>query len=198
MHAGPLSRSWLCKIFNAIVNLEAIPPPGVIIPIYKGKGRDPLLPTSYRVITLTSVIAKTFEYSILDRMLPILRDRNLPQLTQTAYQHGVSCADATFSCQETISKYIRDGDSVYSCFYDLASAFDSGIPRPSQPSEEFRYIREGLAPHEGLVQGWALICPCGQNNLSCLRRQSRGPSRLSSLPYPLSTRHGPHPPRAQE
>ena len=71
MHAGPLIRSWLCKIFNAIVNLEAIPSPfktGVIIPIYKGKGRDPLLPTSCRGITLTSVIAKTFEYSILDRM----------------------------------------------------------------------------------------------------------------------------------
>ena len=133
-----------------------------------------------------------------DRICSIHKQSNLPQLTQTAYQHGVSCADATFSCQETISKYIRDGDSVYSCFYDLASAFDSGIPRPSQPSEEFRYIREGLAPHEGLVQGWALICPCGQNNLSCLRRQSRGPSRLSSLPYPLSTRHGSHPPRAQE
>ena len=26
---------------------------------------------------------------------------------------------------EIISKYIRDGDSVYSCFYDLASAFDT-------------------------------------------------------------------------
>ena len=128
VHAGPLIRSWLCKIFNAIVNLEAIPSPfktGVIIPIYKGKGKDPLLPTSYRGITLTSVITKTFEYSILDGMLPILRDRNLPQLTQTAYQHGVSCADATFSCQETISKFIREGDSVYSCFYDLASAFDT-------------------------------------------------------------------------
>ena len=81
-HAGPLIiismiRSWLCKIFNAIVNLKAIPSPfktGVIIPIYKEKGRDSLLPTSYRGITLTSVIAKTFEYSILDRMLPILRD----------------------------------------------------------------------------------------------------------------------------
>ena len=47
VHAGPLIRSWLCKIFNAIVNLEAIPSPfktGVIIPIYKGKGRDPETP----------------------------------------------------------------------------------------------------------------------------------------------------------
>ena len=46
-------------------------------------------------------------------------------LSQTAYQRGVSCADATFTCQGTISKFTRDGDSVYSCFYDLASAFDT-------------------------------------------------------------------------
>ena len=57
-------------------------------------------------------------------MLPVLSDNCVPHLNQTAYQRGVSCADATFSCQETISKFIRHGDSVYSCFYDLASAFD--------------------------------------------------------------------------
>ena len=92
---------WLCKIFNAIANLEAIPlhfKEGILIPIYKGNGKDPLIPASYRGITLTSVIAKSFEILLLDRMLPILIDRNIPQLTQTAYQRGVSCADATFTC----------------------------------------------------------------------------------------------------
>ena len=34
-------------------------------------------------------------------------------------------ANATFTCQETISKFIPDGDSVYSCFYDLVFAFDT-------------------------------------------------------------------------
>ena len=128
LHAGPMMCVWLCKIFNAIANLEAIPlhfKEGILIPIYKGKGKDPLVPTSYRGITLTSVNAKSFEILLLDRMLPILKDRNIPQLTQTAYQRGVSCADATFTCQETISKFTRDGNSVYSCFYDLASAFDT-------------------------------------------------------------------------
>ena len=128
LHAGPKISKWLSNIFNAIANLEAIPSlfkKGILIPIYKGKGKDPLIPTSYRGITLTSVLAKTLEILLQDRMLPILSDRNIPQLTQTAYQRGVSCADATFTCQETISKLIQDGDSVYSCFYDLASAFDT-------------------------------------------------------------------------
>ena len=109
LHAGPMMCVWLCKIFNAIANLEAIPllfKEGILIPIYKGKGKDPLVPASYRGITLTSVIAKSFEVLLLDRMLPILIDRNIPQLTQRAYQRGVSCADATFMCQETISKFI--------------------------------------------------------------------------------------------
>ena len=128
LQAGLGISTWLSKIFNAIANLEAIPSlfkKGILIPIYKGKGKDPLIPTSYRGITLTSVIAKTFENLLLDRMFPILRDRNIPQLTQTAYQRGVSCADATFTCQEVISKFTREGDSMYSCFYDLASAFDT-------------------------------------------------------------------------
>ena len=126
--ACPLLKSWLCKVFNTIVNFEAIPSQfkvGIIVPIYKRKGKDPLLPGSYRGITLTSVIAKTFEYLLLERMLPVLSDNCVLHLNQTAYQRGVSCADATFSCQETITKFIRDGDFVYSCFYDLASAFDT-------------------------------------------------------------------------
>ena len=53
IYAGPLLKSWLCKVFNAIANLEVIPSQfkeGTIIPIYKGKGKDPLLPGSYRGI----------------------------------------------------------------------------------------------------------------------------------------------------
>ena len=60
IYAGPLLKSWLCNVFNTTVNFEEIPSQfkvGIIVPIYKGKGKDPLLPGSYRGITLTSVIA---------------------------------------------------------------------------------------------------------------------------------------------
>ena len=126
LYAGTLFKEWLCEIFNKIIDFETIPvsfKEGIIIPIYKGKGKDPLSSKSYRGITLTSVIAKSFEFLLLDRLLPILNDNNLPKLKETAYQRGISCSDV--SCQEVISKLIREGDSVYSCFYDLASAFDT-------------------------------------------------------------------------
>ena len=48
IYADPLLKSWLCKVVNTIVNFEAIPSQfkvGIIVPIYKGKGKDPLLYT---------------------------------------------------------------------------------------------------------------------------------------------------------
>ena len=55
----------------------------------------------------------------------MLFDSYIPQLTQTAYQKGVSCADAIFACKKIIAKLTKEGDHVYSCLYDLASAFDT-------------------------------------------------------------------------
>ena len=54
IHGGPILTLWLRKIFNAIISLEEIPTcfkEGVIVPVYKGKGKDPLLSSTYRGIT---------------------------------------------------------------------------------------------------------------------------------------------------
>ena len=67
LHTGSIFKDWLCHIFNKIVELESIPASfkaGTITPIYKGKGKDPLSPSSYRGITLTSAIAKCLCFSI--------------------------------------------------------------------------------------------------------------------------------------
>ena len=114
--------------FTAIVSLEAIPPSfkmGVIVPVYKGKGRDPLDPNSYRGITLTSVLSKCLEKIVLQRMEIPLKEAGFPHSSQTAYQRSVSCADAIFSTQEALLKFVREGDDAYICLYDLEKAFDS-------------------------------------------------------------------------
>ena len=49
-------HGWFLRIFTAILHSESIPPSlklGVIIPVYKGKGRDPLDQNSYRGVTLS-------------------------------------------------------------------------------------------------------------------------------------------------
>ena len=60
-YGGPGIPSWLKRIFNSIIKLEAIPATlniGLVTPVFKGKGRDPLDPNNYRDITVTSVIAR--------------------------------------------------------------------------------------------------------------------------------------------
>ena len=128
IYSGPIFKVWLKEIFNCMINLEAIPPcltNAIIVPIYKGKGRNPLLTSSYRGISLTSVFGKLFELILLQRMTPILRERSIPHYTQTAFQKGISCADPTEVVQEAVRDYIQDGSTVYQCFYDLEKAFDS-------------------------------------------------------------------------
>ena len=51
---------------------------GTIIPVHKGKGRDPLMMGSYRGITITSTIAKVFEYILLEWITPILYNSATP------------------------------------------------------------------------------------------------------------------------
>ena len=99
----------------------------IIIPANKGKGRDPLIKKSYRGITLNSVLAKVFEIILLQMInyKPVLEDAGVPQVHQTAYREGVSCQDSIFAGQEANAKFIKEGDNVFSCFYDLASAFDT-------------------------------------------------------------------------
>ena len=57
----------------------------------------------------------------LNKFPPILEDSGIPQITQTAYRKGVSCQDSIFASQEAIEKFTSDSNTVYTCFYDLAS-----------------------------------------------------------------------------
>ena len=116
-------------------------------------------------------MAKAFEYLLLDRILPILNENNMPQLTQTAYQKGVSCSDAIFSCQEVISKFIREGDSVFSCFYDLASAFDT---------VEYPILLDHLKNTGISGKAWRLIKDWYTNVKSSVRV-----SNSTSAPFPV-------------
>ena len=52
-------------------------------------------------------------------------DTGLPQINQSAYRRGVSCADTIFATQGVISGYLKSGSKVYMSLYDLQKAFDS-------------------------------------------------------------------------
>ena len=119
---------WLTEILNAIVDMEQIPAClklGITIPIYKGRGKDPLNTNSYRGITINSAISKVLETLILDRLEPLFMEAGVPHPNQSAYRKSVSCADAIFATQEVINRYLLEGGKVYMCLYDLEKAYDS-------------------------------------------------------------------------
>ena len=127
-YGGPVFTGWLKRILNTIISLENIPASlklGMIVPVCKGKGWDPLICCNYRGITLTSVLSKCLEILILERLESLFCERGFPHPSQTAYQKGLSCIDAIFSTQEVILKHIREGDTPYLSFFDLEKAFDS-------------------------------------------------------------------------
>ena len=127
-YGGPILRDWILQICNAITELEHVPDflkTGIITPLYKGGGKDPLDTHSYRGIMLTSVLAKVLESLILTRLQCHFSEKGIPHLNQTAYRKGVSCAEAIFSTLEVLSIYSQRCEKVYMCFYDLQKAFDS-------------------------------------------------------------------------
>ena len=93
-----------------------------MIPVYKRQGKNPLLVSSYCGITLSSVLSKVLEIIHLSSHL---EDQGFPDQLQTAYQKGVSCIDAIFATQETLTKQLRDGGQRYLCLFNIEKAFDS-------------------------------------------------------------------------
>ena len=93
---------WLMRIVNATVELEVIPDVlkrGVIVPIYKGGGRDPLKTDNYRGITLTTMISKVLEFLVPEILETVFVSAGLPHINQSAYRRAVSCADTGGSGQ---------------------------------------------------------------------------------------------------
>ena len=89
IYAGTGLMIWRKKIYNAIIFLEQIPDcfkSAFIIPIFNGKGKDPLSPSNYRGISLSYVVGKLFERVVLARILPFLQEIQIPHYTQSAYQ----------------------------------------------------------------------------------------------------------------
>ena len=63
--------------------------------------------------------------ALIQRINPVVEDASIPQLTQTAYRKGVFCQDSIFAGTECNATFANGGDNMYTCFYDLDSAFDT-------------------------------------------------------------------------
>ena len=85
---------------------EAVPivlKTGILVPVYKGGGNDPLEVDSFRRVTSTSTLTKVLEFLIVDRLQLFLLEPGLPHVNQSAYRRGISSTEVIFATQETIA-----------------------------------------------------------------------------------------------
>jgi hypothetical protein len=108
-------------VYNAILDLEQIQRSlklGIVTPVYKGQGRDPLNTNNYRGITVSSVFSKLLELMIQSRLQLTLEEHQIPHRNQTG---RLVVQMLSF----VLYRYFRKGDMAYMCSFDLQKAFDT-------------------------------------------------------------------------
>ena len=113
---GHCTTVWLVNILNAGVELEAVSDVwknGILVPVYKGGGKDPLLMNNYQGVALTSTVGKVLEFLILGRLSAVFKEAGIPHVNQTAFRKAASFEDAISATQEAIAKYLREA-TMYS------------------------------------------------------------------------------------
>ena len=93
---------------------------GYINPRLKDKNGDLTSSNNYREIMISNNMFKVFEYVLLDRIKTVIALND----SQFGYREGTSTLMAVALFKETISKYISEGSTVYTCFLDLSKAFE--------------------------------------------------------------------------
>ena len=104
------SIKGLCALYNTCFTNAIIPDiwrKALILPIYKGKGKDPKIPLNYRPVSLISNPCKGFSHIMNKRLLTYLEDQNILVEEQNGFRKGRNCQDHLFSLCSIIKKRIQ-------------------------------------------------------------------------------------------
>ena len=92
-----------------------------LIPIVKDATESQQKSSNYRLIAISSLILKIFDYVILELFEPNLK----PSTMQFGFQQHSSTTMSTWTITECINFYTNRGGPVYLCLLDLSKAFDN-------------------------------------------------------------------------
>ena len=117
----------LLNILNELWKNDSFPKSwreALIIPIPKA-GRDPLSPTNYRPIALTSCICKVMERMVNERLVWYLDKNKIISKQQCGFRTNRSTVDHLIRLESFIRDAFRRKEHVVTVFFDLTKAYDT-------------------------------------------------------------------------
>jgi exonuclease III/ribonuclease HI len=120
------SLQALLRLYNAVWETGIMPAAwrhAIVIPILKA-GKDPSAGSSYRPISLTSVLCKLMEKMAVARLQWFLEKQGLLSQVQSGFRRGRSTMDHIVRLQDAIVRQVCNHSHVLAVFLDMEKAFD--------------------------------------------------------------------------
>lgn len=124
---NPKAKLAYLKMINKLFELGVVPSSWksqIIIPFLKA-GKDPLDPSSYRPIALSSTLAKTMEHLIKNRLEWAMESRGLLAKSQFGFRKGLGTMDSLGIFTTDIRTALARGEFLVGVFLDIAAAYDN-------------------------------------------------------------------------
>jgi len=115
----------LQQILQQTIDMGEIPvilTSSIVCPIYKA-GKDRKEPSSYRPVSLTSVIMRVFEKVIKKQMVDYFEKNNLINDSQHGFRKGRSCLTQLLTHYDEILRQIEEGHQVNVLYIDFEKCF---------------------------------------------------------------------------
>ena len=121
------AKLFLLKVINKVWETGILPRSwkiSIIIPVQKPH-KDPLQPSSYRPIALTSCVCKLMEKMINTRLVWHLESKNLLSPNQFGFRKNRSTLDPLLKLSNQIQQGFATGCQTIGVFFDMEKAYDT-------------------------------------------------------------------------
>ena len=120
------AKRYLTILFNAMLRLKIFPQQWKIaqIILIPKPGKDLKELTSYRPISLLSIVSKVFEKLLLKRLKPIIKEKKLTPIHQFGFREQHSTIEQIHRVASKINQALQTKVYCSAAFLDISQAFD--------------------------------------------------------------------------